>query len=658
VALRKKMRLVALILIIIGIVAAFYSGAQRFSIERGAKDTAVFLDWDQVIDIASRNNLSTEEVLQQFSGHIAGIVYSEPTISDLQTEGRALLEKGENMLWEAQKGFYDASKINSSYSYLIFYQEEDKQRAVRHIEAKYPDAYCEDLPYNGDAYIVATSLSANVLSSLGLGFPADNLTAISDAGLAIVPQVRYWDNCNQEGIDAIVSDLQGYNLAAMAFNDSDVPGYDLDAAGFKKVAASWAQACSDLGIPLVTAEFFEQRGMTTMTVAMKQNFIRLHSISEKEMQTLTATKAIDRLTLAASERNMKLLLVRFISKTDIEANIQYLDDISRSLQHKGLTLQVASATPPLQAQKAPLFLISLAVIAGAWLLAQRVHFGRFGDALAILAIICLLGLVFVDRVDMWRKLFALGAVLVFPTLSVIHFTPRKPQSLPMAIGKLLLVTAGSLIGAVLMVGILADGNYMLHLKQFAGVKAAHLLPLLVIAGYFWLFVHKEKRPWDHLRQTLDKPVLVKFLLVAVIIVGVLGIYLMRTGNDNASVSSFEQVFRSTLDHILMVRPRTKEFMLGHPLMLLLFYLGYREKYLPLLILGSIGQVSLVNTFAHIHTPLLVSIMRTVNGLWLGIVIGIILILIVKLIISLWRKYNRQEIDEDEGQVKEEISENI
>lgn len=639
---RKKIRLVALILIIVGIAAAFYSGAERYRIESGAKNTAVFLDWDQVREIAGRQNLSTQEVLQQFSGHIAGIVYREPTISDLQTESRALLQKGEAMLWEAQKGFYDAGKINANYNYIIFYEKEDEQRAIKHLKAKYPNAYCEEFPYEGDAYIIATSLSANVLSSLGLGFPADNMAAISDAGLAIIPQVRYWDNCGQEGIDAIVNDLQGYNLVALAFNDSDIPGYDLGEAGLKKVAKSWAQACDNLGIPMVTSEFFDQRGMTTMTAAMNQNFLRLHSISEKEMQTLTPTKAIDRLALAASERNMKLLLVRFISKTDIQANIDFLDDISHALQQKGLTLAIASAAPPLQAQKIPLFLISLAVIAGAWLLSQRLHFGRFGDILAVLAILVLLGLAFVDRVDMWRKLFALGSVLVFPTLSVIHFTPRKKQSLPMAIGKLLLVTAGSLIGAVLMIGILADGNYMLHLKQFAGVKAAHLLPLLVIAGYFWLFLQKDKKPWEHLRQTLNKPVLMKFLLVAVIIVGLLGIYLLRTGNDNASVSSFEQVFRSTLDHLLMVRPRTKEFMLGHPLMLLLFYLGYREKYLPLLILGSIGQVSLVNTFAHIHTPLLVSVMRTANGLWLGIVIGIILILIVKLIIVLWRKYYHAE----------------
>jgi membrane protein DedA with SNARE-associated domain len=97
-----------------------------------------------------------------------------------------------------------------------------------------------------------------------------------------------------------------------------------------------------------------------------------------------------------------------------------------------------------------------------------------------------------------------------------------------------------------------------------------------------------------------------------------------------------------MDNILGVRPRTKEFALGHPLMLLLCYLGYRNnRFLPILLLGAIGQVSLVNTFAHIHTPLLVSALRTVNGLWLGIIIGLILIGIVTAVLR-YRKKRQQK----------------
>jgi hypothetical protein len=47
-------------------------------------------------------------------------------------------------------------------------------------------------------------------------------------------------------------------------------------------------------------------------------------------------------------------------------------------------------------------------------------------------------------------------------------------------------------------------------------------------------------------------------------------------------------------------------------------------------------VSLVNTFAHVHTPLAVSFFRTFNGLWLGMLGGIALIAVYRLLAA-WGK---------------------
>jgi len=33
---------------------------------------------------------------------------------------------------------------------------------------------------------------------------------------------------------------------------------------------------------------------------------------------------------------------------------------------------------------------------------------------------------------------------------------------------------------------------------------------------------------------------------------------------------------------------------------------------------------MVNSFCHLHTPLLMTVVRTFNGLWLGVVFGLIL----------------------------------
>ena len=188
-----------------------------------------------------------------------------------------------------------------------------------------------------------------------------------------------------------------------------------------------------------------------------------------------------------------------------------------------------------------------------------------------------------------------------------------------------------------MVGLLADGTFMLKLSSFSGVKAAHLLPIVLLLIWFLFLKEKETSARTKISNIMDEPLTFKYLLIALLIGGILVIYVLRTGNESVSVSDLERTFRAFLDNVLMVRPRTKEFLLGYPLLLFSFYYGYSKKMLPVLLLGSIGLVSSVNTFAHIHTPLVISLLRTFNGLVLGIICGVILILLSIVLARLWGK---------------------
>jgi len=56
----------------------------------------------------------------------------------------------------------------------------------------------------------------------------------------------------------------------------------------------------------------------------------------------------------------------------------------------------------------------------------------------------------------------------------------------------------------------------------------------------------------------------------------------------------------------------------------------RRKAIPLfLIAGAIGQSSLLNTFCHIHTPVLISVSRALIGLFLGGIIGSVVFLVIQ-----------------------------
>ncbi len=61
------------------------------------------------------------------------------------------------------------------------------------------------------------------------------------------------------------------------------------------------------------------------------------------------------------------------------------------------------------------------------------------------------------------------------------------------------------------------------------------------------------------------------------------------------------------------------------------YMTLTSNYKPFIIIGLVGQVSIINSFCHIHTPVMVSVIRTANGLWIGILLGMALISLKKLL---------------------------
>jgi len=195
------------------------------------------------------------------------------------------------------------------------------------------------------------------------------------------------------------------------------------------------------------------------------------------------------------------------------------------------------------------------------------------------------------------------------------------------------LSAITLCGAILVVGLLADRAYMVKVYQFMGIKVAHLLPILFVvfimaAGLPILgkpFSQVREEVSANIRRVVAHPLFVWHAIAVVAAMVIIGMALMRTGNDAAvGVSGIELKFRAILDKLMFVRPRTKEFLIGHPALFLgiaMLLTRRRAWGLALVAFGVLGQVSLLNTYCHIHTPLAVSVHRSLNGLILGVILG-------------------------------------
>ena len=90
-----------------------------------------------------------------------------------------------------------------------------------------------------------------------------------------------------------------------------------------------------------------------------------------------------------------------------------------------------------------------------------------------------------------------------------------------------------------------------------------------------------------------------------------------------------------MDTLLFVRPRTKEFLLGHPLLIVGIALWIRARAADApptwkgwaavaLAVGAIGQTSVVNTLCHLHTPIALSMARLGVGWVAGGILGFLL----------------------------------
>jgi hypothetical protein len=215
------------------------------------------------------------------------------------------------------------------------------------------------------------------------------------------------------------------------------------------------------------------------------------------------------------------------------------------------------------------------------------------------------------------------AAIAFPIAAYVWFT--KTDSKPLWLDYLAMI-AIALVGGLAVAGIYNGIEYMIGAEQFTGVKVAHFAPVLLIG----IYLLNQKFPISEISKN---PVQWGQAVLFIIAIGVLFFLIERTGNENpAAVSGLELRFRALLDQYLPVRPRTKEFLIGNPALLVglgLWGLSLlRTKNgttaawaVALLTVGAIGLTSIINTLCHFHSPLSVTLVRILIGTAVGFLIG-------------------------------------
>lgn len=656
------MKRILWLLVLVGLVAALFLLHRRHELEAANRTTEPVLDYQAVLDLARASGEPGygEALFERYQSYgIHSLAVPEWTLDDLELEGVLRVFNGLQL-----RALDRALGARPGHVYLVF----DEQKELAAIERNMRLALGKDRVQELTPNILDVAIDLPTLRTMGLGFLPDRLNALADKGWRLWLRPENKPVAALAILDNAVQELKPGSVAGFIFG-----GLPNEAVGYPKElkeASDWIDA-HDLEVGYVELDpQVQQKGINTMARTHPNRVVRVMAVVPLQQARLAPDTVVSMYSLGARERTLRVLYLRPYTTpwretgdlaatneallkglvTDLQTHDSWADFLKGQLGNAS-TYPVGS-THPSATTRALVGLVAMGVMAAVCLLLLEIF-----PAAPPLVLYGLIGLVaggaagwsLANLPSFARALLALTSSLTLPVLGLVANLPyleevgRRTRFLSVFLGSLWLtvrVTAVSLAGALMSASVLYDTTFLLGLDLFRGVKLLSLVaPLVVLAFYL-------ARQGG--REELLKVLNLDLKLWHVLGLGVLGVvglfYIMRTGNVGApggDAMDTERYVRRYLDALLGVRPRFKEFVLGHPALMLapfLIRLHWRRLVWLALLAAAIGQASLVDTFAHTHTPVVASLLRTLIGLGVGWGVGTGAVLLLVGLASLMRRF--------------------
>ena len=629
------LRLLLWLFVLVGAVAGIRSASHRWFAENANRRVEIAVDFAELRTLAASSGVPITAILQRFKAAGAtSVVVQEETVAGLEESKRLRVVMASDSRTQLAGGNMDEAALREADVLL--------PRIADALGAKTPLAMEAESP-RGDVLLTVNG-SWQAVRGYGVGLNPGTVADVRGAGLGIVGRVGNCNGVSPGGLAWTLAELKAQGVSTVLFSGDEILGYKGYIAPQKTDPAqpSTMDILRSLGLFYGAIEFGKQKGDAELSKAAPDRVVRVHTITGGEMLTATAPDAVQRFALAARERNIRLLFVRlFLDEPDAVAfNTKYVAKIVKALENGGLTTGTAHGYRELGTGFVPRLLIGLGIGAGLLLLCDAVTrflAGGVHTALGALSWLVAIGLVGLAASPSLTgvKLAALAAALIFPSLGLLRSDLLHNEIRTGAIGRFVFACVVTALGIVCVVGLLADRSFLVKADAFVGIKATLAVPVLLVALVYALdlrarddrtFAQAVAATRSRLLRLLAEPILIWQVVAGVLALVLVFVILSRSGNEGVGVSGAELKIRSLLDRFLFARPRFKD-MFGHAAMVLslLMYTKTRRRdwAMPLFVLGAFGQVSLLNAFCHLHTPLAVSLWRAGLGIVIGGTLGVI-----------------------------------
>lgn len=637
------------VLICIGAIAAGMISLQRNHVETAARTVEMVYDYNNIIDSASVEKKTPDELFSLYkqSGITSLAVYDE-TPEKLVNHNYLKVYRGSDFAFRNPS---EAGRIDKDKIYIQQGSEDNSAEYFGEVK-EHLNAFLrpEDLEEHQIAGTDTLEVNGayDKFMTMPLGIFKQSIKNAAAKGFYVVVRPSNIPHVTQDDVQLFLDAVSSSDkVSAVIFQGKE-------ALGYKSQLKYLAGGLQRLKIPVVLIEaqnqlgFERQDGILDLARYMDYDVVRLYAMSKDELIKISPDEAASRFYISDIERNIRMNLFpsyKFAAdgKTLSETNAEYISDVKQRLEEHGFSVGKASIMEP-YFPNSIVRAIAMAGAASLCVLAFVLIFPaafKFGYVIEIAVLLLTQGLFWLTHSVLPLQMLALGCAVCTPVVVVSLFLEYCIKQKNKAFSEIgwgrlfvesvaILWIAGilSLIGALFISGLLGDIRFLLEMQIFRGVKVTFLLPIILVSiiyiQKFPFFGHVVASDRDFV-QFVKKFCSVQIKLGLLAGLGILAIvgyvFIGRSGNNGAPIPAFEIALRRFLEDTMYARPREKEFLFGHPAILLSLAALYRKwpqilHYL-LILAVTIGQGSMVETFAHMRSPFILSFIRGLDGLAAG-----------------------------------------
>jgi hypothetical protein len=649
--------------LLVGLVFAVVMCIQRDAIEEQSQTVEQAMDYDAVVVMSRNDGYDLDTALEKCkAAGVTSFTIYDATLNKLTQRGEmSLITKLGLKLYYPQFNITD-----NTYEYYLIGKPKNQEdlyfdEVIADLQARLGADKAMVLP-NSQYRIAGLHGVMPGLGEVNLGILSADANTIAAHGFHVILRPTNYSDPTTQQVSSFFKRADAiHNVSGVMFVGKEVMGYTPIASQRKDMLTYVADNMNERHLPFYMIEsvnqlqYNTQDGMYDLAGLLNYNTARSYAMAKEELEKITPEEAAMRYYISDLERNCRVNLYPLYKKplhgmNLTETNLSYIATVSQKLKDRGYTLGQATIMPPYYPNRLFLAIVAAAAACGFVFTLNLLMplSNKINYILLVLAVVFGAAGAIVAKGALFLQIMAIGCATAAPTAAILvlldvwrckNITKKLGYGRVIRDGAIGLTCAVAIamIGGLFIASMLGNIRFFMEFDFYRGVKLTFMLPLLLVAiGYlrrFPLLGHRIASGSDF-KEFVQDFLRIPIKMGTLIALGALGfaayIFIGRSGHTaGVSVPGAEVAMRRLLENIMYARPREKEFLVGHPAFFLMVAAMYRRWpqiiHFLLVIAATIGVGSMVETFAHIRTPFVMSFIRGLNGWVTGMIIGILLI---------------------------------